>query len=546
MNSMKKLIRLLSLVRSLILIMIIAIFFGTLGFLAGTKLLVLTFERLSEFLSQKTIFGWRILLILLSLALARGMFRYIEQLSNHYIAFKILELIRNKVFDNMRKLAPAKLENKDKGNLISILTSDIEAIEVFYAHTISPILIALTSSIIYIIWIGYYSKEIALISFLAYITIGVLIPVYSYKRDSEKAKIARNEYGNFNSYILETIKGKNELVQYNSTNFRNLNIKEKERFIYKIYRELRKREGKTTSLTDIALTVFMVISIFISIILVKTGNLTYFTFFIPIVILYNSFGPVLALSALSNNMFTTINSINRILEILDEKPILEENLDGEEFDFENLKIENLSFKYENEEVLNDISFDLSKNEIFSIEGKSGSGKSTILKLLMRFWEAKDGKIKFNNIPISKIKTSSLRKNISYVTQDTYIFSGTIAENLRVAKTNATEEEIVDACIKADIHDFIISLKEGYNTKIGRNNSLSAGQRQRIGIARAFLHDAPLILLDEPTSNLDIISEGEILKVLSKMKNKTMILVSHRKSTQSISTKVFKLDRGRMS
>lgn len=541
-----RLFKLLYLVRPLLPVMIVAILFGSLGFVFGTKLLIYPFELISQSVQGLNI-GIYTLILLVLIALARGVFRYLEQLSNHYIAFKILEIIRNNVFEHMRKLAPAKLENQDKGNLINVLTSDIEAIEVFYAHTISPILIAIVTSVIYILWIASYSAIISLAALLSYLFIGIVIPVFAYKRDAIKGRKARDEFGSFNSYILDTLRGRKELIQYRAVKSRMSSVIEREENLYELNMDLRRREGKTMGITDLSLIAFTALSLVLSIVELKSGKLTFINFFLPTLLLYNSFGPVLALSALSNNMFTTISSIGRVLDVLKEEPVIEEKLDGKEFTFNDLKIENLFFNYEDEEVLKDISFEVKERDIFSIEGKSGSGKSTLLKLIMNFWKVDKGKILFNGIDIDDIKTASLRKNISYVTQDTYIFAGTIEENLKIAKQGANIDEIIKACMQADIHEFIMSLPHGYQTYIGRNNNLSAGQRQRIGIARAFLHDAKLILLDEPTSNLDILSEGEILKVLSNMKrDKTLIIVSHRKSTHSIVDKSFKLERGIIS
>ncbi|MDO4779143.1 MAG: ABC transporter ATP-binding protein [Tissierellia bacterium] len=541
-----RLFKLLYLVRPLLPVMIVAILFGSLGFVFGTKLLIYPFELISQS-AQGLNIGIYTLILLVLIALARGVFRYLEQLSNHYIAFKILEIIRNNVFEHMRKLAPAKLENQDKGNLINVLTSDIEAIEVFYAHTISPILIAIVTSVIYILWIASYSAIISLAALLSYLFIGISIPVFAYKRDAIKGRKARDEFGSFNSYILDTLRGRKELIQFRAVKSRMSSVSEREDKLYELNMDLRRREGKTMGITDLSLIAFTALSLVLSIVELKSGKLTFINFFLPTLLLYNSFGPVLALSALSNNMFTTISSIGRVLDVLEEEPVIEENLDGKEFTFNDLKIENLFFNYEDEEVLKDISFEVKERDIFSIEGKSGSGKSTLLKLIMNFWKVDHGKILFNGINIDDIKTASLRKNISYVTQDTYIFAGTIEENLKIAKQGANIDEIIKACMQADIHEFIMSLPHGYQTYIGRNNNLSAGQRQRIGIARAFLHDAKLILLDEPTSNLDILSEGEILKVLSNMKrDKTLIIVSHRKSTHSIVDKSYKLERGIIS
>lgn len=537
--------KLIGLVKPLLHIMILAIFMGVLGFLCSIFITILggfglvNILGINTSLSLKTIF-----LVVTIFAVLRGILRYLEQASNHYIAFKILALIRNKVFTSLRKLAPAKLEGKDKGNLISIITSDIELLEVFYAHTISPIIIAFLTSLIMVIFIGKYNIVLGVIALLGYITVGVIIPIVSYKKGEDVGKDYRNNFGEMNSFFLDSLRGIRESIQYNATKKRLEDINNLTEKLDEKQKKLKDYEGNIKAVTDGAILTFSLLMLFVSIYLNSKNIINFEGVLISTISMMSSFGPVTALSNLANNLFHTLASGNRVLDILEEEPVVYEITNKKDISFESLKCENVNFSYDKEEILKEISLNIPKNKIVGIQGKSGSGKSTLLKLLMRFWDVNCGEIKISNENIKNINTSSLRDMESYVTQSTYLFNDTIKNNIKIAKENATMEEIIAAAKKASIHDFIMSLPNGYDSKVGElGGNLSGGEKQRIGIARAFLHDAPMILLDEPTSNLDSLNEGIILKSLMESKeNKTIIIVSHRKSTMNIADVVLDVEK----
>lgn len=541
--------KLIGLVKPLLHIMILAIFMGVLGFLCSIFITILggfglvNILGINTSLSLKTIF-----LVVTIFAVLRGILRYLEQASNHYIAFKILALIRNKVFTSLRKLAPAKLEGKDKGNLISIITSDIELLEVFYAHTISPIIIAFLTSLIMVIFIGKYNIVLGVIALLGYITVGVIIPIVSYKKGEDVGKDYRNNFGEMNSFFLDSLRGIRESIQYNATKKRLEDINDLTEKLDEKQKKLKDYEGNIKAVTDGAILTFSLLMLFVSIYLNSKNIINFEGVLISTISMMSSFGPVTALSNLANNLFHTLASGNRVLDILEEEPIVYEIINKKDISFESLKCENVTFSYDKEEILKDVSLDITKNKIVGIQGKSGSGKSTLLKLLMRFWDVNGGEIKISNQNIKNINTSSLRDMESYVTQSTYLFNDTIKNNIKIAKENATMEEIIEASKKASLHEFIEKLPKGYETNVGElGDSLSGGEKQRIGIARAFLHNGPLILLDEPTSNLDSLNEGIILKSLKEeCKDKTVVLVSHRKSTMNITDILYKMKGGRFS
>lgn len=541
--------KLIGLVKPLLHIMILAIFMGVLGFLCSIFITILggmglvNILGINTSLSLKTIF-----LVVTIFAVLRGILRYLEQASNHYIAFKILALIRNKVFTSLRKLAPAKLEGKDKGNLISIITSDIELLEVFYAHTISPIIIAFLTSLIMVIFIGKYNIVLGVIALLGYITVGVIIPIVSYKKGEDVGKDYRNNFGEMNSFFLDSLRGIRESIQYNATKKRLEDINNLTEKLDEKQKKLKDYEGSIKAVTDGTILTFSLLMLFVSIYLNSKNIINFEGVLISTISMMSSFGPVTALSNLANNLFHTLASGNRVLDILEEEPVVYEIINKKHISFEGLKCENVNFSYDKEEILKDVSLDIPKNKIVGIQGKSGSGKSTLLKLLMRFWDVNGGEIKISNENIKNINTSSLRDMESYVTQSTYLFNDTIKNNIKIAKENATMEEIIEASKKASLHEFIEKLPKGYETNVGElGDSLSGGEKQRIGIARAFLHNGPLILLDEPTSNLDSLNEGIILKSLKEeCKDKTVVLVSHRKSTMNITDILYKMKEGRFS
>lgn len=550
--------KLLKLVSPFALIMMITISMGVLGFLAAIGITVvgaigilnqLDLQILPLFNELKVVY-----ITLIVFAVMRGVLRYLEQSSGHYIAFKLLAFMRDKVFKALRKLAPSKLEEKDNGQLIALITSDIELLEVFYAHTIAPIAIAIITCVIMLSIIGYYSLPMAVVALLAYITIGYIIPYYTAKSSRDYGRIYREKVGDLNQYFLESLRGMREIILYDQGEARHDAIQEKSILADESTEKIKAHEGLTKAITETALLSFSALMLLIGIILCQKGCLGFDGFFISLICLMSSYGPVVALSNLSNNLLQTLASGERVLDLLEEVPTVSEVTNGKEVTNTNIKMENLSFAYKDSStlkdprILKDLSLDFKKGQIIGISGKSGCGKSTLLKLIMHFYEAQNGKISIGGTNVNEINTSSLRQNMAYVTQDTYLFDSTLEENLRIAKRDATMEELIEACKKANLYDFIQSLPNGFKTKVGElGDSLSGGERQRLGIARAFLHDSPIILLDEPTSNLDSLNESLILNSLkAHSKDKTIIIVSHRQSTMSIVDSIYYMEEGRAS
>ena len=541
---------LLKLVTPLAHIMAFTITMGTLGFLAAIFIMVLGAMGLVNLLNFDTHLSFSgILTALIVLAVARGALRYLEQMSGHYIAFKLLALLRDKVFSSLRRLAFVKLQDKQAGQLVSLVTNDIELLEVFYAHTIAPIMIAFFTSAILLLVFGHLSGWFVVVALAAYLTVGVILPIITTKLAREDGRRYRELVGEMNDFFLDSVRGMKEIQLFGYAKKRLDEIQQRSQKIDTAFERIKDQEAKVRVYTEVAVSAFNIIMLFTGLILFSLDKIDFSAFLIGVILLMSSYGPVIALSNLSSNLLQTLASGERVLSLLAEEPELKDVESAVDLkEVSRIDVENVSFAYGEEQILSDVSLSVKKGEILGIHGRSGSGKSTLLKLLMRFYDPKSGSIKINGETLPNINTRSLRDNMAYITQQTYIFNETIEENIRLARRDATLEEIMEAAKKASIHDFILSLPQGYQTKMTElGGNLSDGEKQRIGIARAFLHNAPIILLDEPTSNLDSLNEAMILKSLLNVKaEKLIILVSHRQSTMAICDEVIGIENGRMS
>lgn len=536
--------KLIGLVKPLLPVMIFAIILGTIGYLCAIFLTITAAYGLMHIQMEPQ----ALFIALIVMAVMRGILHYGEQYCNHFIAFKLLAIIRHKVFASLRKLCPAKLEGRDKGNLISVITSDIELLEVFYAHTISPIAIAVLTSLVMILFLGRFSPAAAVLALAGYVAVGVVIPLYYGSRGAAPGMGFRNGFGELNGFILDSLRGLDETIQYGQGEKRREEMGERSVRLGKMQDKLNLLEASQRSVTNLVILLFSFLMLFLMIGLRQWGSVDLTGMVVGTVAMMGSFGPVTALASLSNNLNQTLASGERVLSILEEKPMTEEVKGKGEVEFADAEADGVDFAYEGEQILKDYYIRIPKGKVTGIHGASGSGKSTLLKLLMRFWDVRGGQIRISGRDVRGINTSNLREMESYVTQETCLFHDSIANNIAVAKPGASREEIMEAAKKASIHDFIMSLPKGYDTEVGElGDTLSGGEKQRIGIARAFLHDAPFVLLDEPTSNLDSLNEGIILKSLKEGKgDKTVLLVSHRRSTMNLADVVYEMDNGRVS
>ena len=541
--------KLIGLIRPLMHVMAVAILLGVTGYLCAIFLTVLAGVGILQIMGIWQGVSLTTLFVCLAvIAVLRGILHYGEQACNHYIAFKLLALIRHKVFAVLRKLCPAKLDGRDKGNLISIITTDIELLEVFYAHTISPIAIAVLTSLIMEIFFFRYHVLIGLFALIGYLAIGAFVPMWNSRQGAQKGMEFRTRFGELNSFVLDSLRGLDETIQYGCGEKREAQMEQKSIELDAKQKEMKKLEGTQRGGTNVLILIFSFGMLFLTTWLHQQGEIGFDAVLLCTILMMSSFGPVVALSSLSNNLMQTLASGERVLSLLEEEPQIEEVSGQATAEFADINCENIDFAYEEEQILKDYSISIPKGSRIGIHGKSGSGKSTLLKLLMRFYDVDSGVIRMGDRKLSGINTNELRDMESYVTQETCLFHDSIANNIAIAKPGASREEIVEAAKKASLHEFIESLPNGYDTLVGElGDTLSGGEKQRIGVARAFLHDAPLLLLDEPTSNLDSLNESIILRSLKKMgKDKTVILVSHRESTMAVAEKVYQMENGRIS
>lgn len=541
---------LVMLLGSLAYIMILAVINGSLGFVCAMGVTLFGAVGVAKVLGETIAlsYGW-IIALAIGCGVLRGMLRYLEQYSNHYIAFRLLAVLRDKIFGALRTLCPAKLESKKKGSIIAMITSDIETLEVFYAHTISPICIAVIVSLAVFIFVGNVSHwYIALAALVGYIMVGIVLPLVSSARLKASGVRYRAEFAAFNAFFLDSIKGIKDIVLNNAGESRKSEVDRRSDELLAETKKMKNDTASAFSATELTVSAIIIAALIIGIVLVNCGMLSIGRMIIGVTAVFGSFGPVIAVSALPGNLTQTFASGDRVLDLLSEKPAVQPVENGSEFTFERLDVDDLSFSYDGEtQVLSDICMHAQKGEIIGIVGESGCGKSTFLKLLLRFWQKDGGSICYNGTDIDAISEPSLLENVTMVSQTTYLFDETIEDNLRIAKPGASQEEIEQACRMASIHDFIASLPEGYKTRTGAlGDDLSSGEKQRLGLARAFLRGSGLILLDEPTSNVDSINEGIILKALRQQKrSKSIILVSHRESTMAVADRVYRVEKGRM-
>ena len=497
--------------------------------------------------------------------ITRGPLHYGEQLCNHYIAFRLLAHIRDLVFGALRQLAPAKLEGRGKGELVSLVTSDIELLEVFYAHTISPIAIALVCTAVFEGFLLTVSPELAGIALVAYAVLGVLLPLVSAKACGTTGRQSREGAGKLGAFVLDSLRGASETIQFAGGTNRSRALDELTEQVGAVDARLKRRQAASEAAADALILVANLVMLGRALQLVAAGAIDFAAAFVAVFTFVSSFGSVMAVSRLGASLQETLASGARVLDLLDEQPQCAEVTDGQDVEFAGAAAEHVSFSYAGGAgaddagqaagetaaslILDDVTCTFAPGTMTCIMGRSGSGKSTLLKLLMRFWDPTAGTITVSGIDARRINTASLRSHEAYMTQDTHLFCGTVRENLLVARADATDAELLDACQSASLTALIDRLPQGLDTPVAElGDSLSGGERQRMGLARIFLNDAPFILLDEPTSALDALNEAAVMQAVDELKRrgKTIVLVSHRASTCAFADCSLSVEHGRLS
>lgn len=542
--------RLILELKPLIFIMGITICLGVLGFLAAISIGSFGVLAIGASIGEVTFISFKTaIIVMIVAAILRGFLRYGEQLSGHYIAFKILYVLRDKIFGKLKKLAPAKLENEEKGELISLITSDIELLEVFYAHTIAPIAIAIITNTIISIVLYLINPWFGILGAIFFLIVGLIIPYFSSAFGQEAGVKYRNMFGESNNYILDSLRGLNQILQFKSGEERLKEINNKSYKMNESLDKIKEHEGRIRAITDLTIMLAILSFVGIGFYNYSIGNMSFINMVLGIVIIASSFGPVVALSNLSNTLLQTFACAQRLFDLIDENPCVDEVLNGKEVCVDSIKYENVDFSYEgrSKKIFDSASINIKKGDKIALVGESGIGKSTFVKLLMRFWDVNSGEINIGRENIKDLDTKALRNSQTLVSQETYLFNDSILNNIKVGNLDASLEEVKKAAKKASIDKFIETLPNKYETKVGElGSNLSSGEKQRIGLARAFLSDREVLILDEPTSNLDTLNEGEILKAIkNNCKDKTIVLISHRKSTTTVCDKTYELKNGKI-
>ena len=540
-------LELVKLTRPLLGVLACAVVLGVAGFLAAIGITVLATSALLDLEGQAHWIAAGVAAVAaVACGVARGPLRYAEQLCNHYLAFRVLALVRDKVFAAMRRLAPAKLEGKEKGDLVSLVTADIELLEVFYAHTLSPAAIALAVSIIVLVFIGLQAPQLAGFAAFGFICVGVVVPWCSSRYTATGGLELRQQVGKMNSFVLDSLRGLSETLQFGAQKQHARELDERMASLACTERKLKGRSANALAVSGAVVLALDVAMIALAMLFVMQGTLEFGRAVMAAGTFMASFGPLLAVAALGSTLQQTLAAGSRVLDLLEETPQTPEVTNGVDVTtFKGMAMREVSFAYRDKKTLSDINVNIRPGRVVRIAGPSGMGKSTLLKLLMRFWDPQGGRVTISGLDLRDVNTASLRNQQGLMEQDTFLFASTIRENLLVAKANASDEELMAALEKAALRELVERLPQGLDTQLAElGDSLSGGERQRLGLARVFLQDAPLLLLDEPTSNLDALSEASVLKALQENRaDKTVVIVTHRASAGAIADDTYTLSNG---
>ncbi|MGO4959643.1 ATP-binding cassette domain-containing protein [Bifidobacterium pseudolongum] len=535
--------RLLGQVGDLRSLMVLACCFGTLGHLAATFLPVFGVMALCA-AAERPVWGlsvgWAVALMVVC-ALIRGAMRYCEQYMNHNLAFRLLALFRGQMFAALRRLAPAKLTGKGKGDLISMVTTDVELLEIFFAHTISPTVIALATTVVYALALLFLSPWFAVLLVVAHLLIGVAVPAWFARALHGVGARIRKQSASLDDDVLDDMRGLEQIIRFGQGRARLARIDRRSRALWGQRVELSARNGVFGGFDHVIIVLVTVCAALLAVFASRGDMAMAARNVTAMVLVVSSFGPTLALSALPASLTQTFASARRLFALVDEEPAVEE-LGTLEPEYHGMRMEQVTFAYgARTPVLRDVTLDVPVSGILGLQGPSGRGKSTLLKLLMRYWDPQQGAVALSGDVLPGVDAHTRRRLQTMMSQETYLFDGTIASNLRIANEQASDDELREALRKASILPLIESLPQGIETPVGElGGRLSEGERQRIGLARMFLRHADLYLFDEPTSRLDALNEAYILQSINELvseRDAAVVLVSHRASTMKIADEV---------
>lgn len=535
--------RLLGQVGDLRSLMVLACCFGTLGHLAATFLPVFGVMALCA-AAERPVWGlsvgWAVAFMVVC-ALIRGAMRYCEQYMNHNLAFRLLALFRGQMFAALRRLAPAKLTGKGKGDLISMVTTDVELLEIFFAHTISPTVIALATTVVYALALLFLSPWFAVLLVVAHLLIGVAVPAWFARALHGVGARIRKQSASLDDDVLDDMRGLEQIIRFGQGRARLARIDRRSRALWGQRVELSERNGVFGGFDHVIIVLVTVCAALLAVLASRDDMAMAARNVTAMVLVVSSFGPTLALSALPASLTQTFASARRLFALMDEEPAVEE-LGTLEPEYNGMRMEQVTFAYgARTPVLRNMTLDVPVSGILGLQGPSGRGKSTLLKLLMRYWDPQQGAVTMSGDALPGVDARARRRLQTMMSQETYLFDGTIASNLRIADAQAGDDELREALRKASILPLVESLPQGIETPVGElGGRLSEGERQRIGLARMFLRHADLYLFDEPTSRLDALNEAYILQSINELvseRDAAVVLVSHRASTMKIADEV---------
>lgn len=541
----KELRQLVSLLKPLLPLMLLTIALGTLGYLAITAISfaggmgVLQIAGIREYGSLKLL----IYAILLA-GVLRAVFRLSEQYCTHYIAFRLLAIIREKVFKQLRLLTENQLKEIRKGELMNIVTKDVELLEVFYAHTIAPVFIWIATMLVYGAMLYSLHPLYALIGVISYWVIGYLIPVAVYRFGQRSAEVYRTKQAMLSSFLMDSLKGIKEIIIFGKKNHTLHSIDTYSHELNGTTKNLKRHEGLLKTLTDTMIYLTVFVQLFTSVYFITEREVDMGAVLLAMLVLFSSFGPSLALSQLSASLVHTSASAKRVLRLLNLKPDILYSGRKKLDQVETIRFEDVKFGYENgRELYRHVNLTFHKGEITAIRGANGTGKSTLISLLLQNLRPLEGNVYINDEPAMCYSHESLRQNIGLVTASTTVFTDTLRNNLTLYQKGYTDEQIKQACFKAGLSEYVESLPKGLDTFMEEYAAnMSSGQVQRIALARMFLKDSPIFILDEPTSNLDALNEKAVLATIKRhAADKVVLLISHNEDVWELADQVYKIE-----
>lgn len=537
--------QLVSILKPLRPLMLLTITLGSLGYLAITAISfvggmgVLQIAGLREYGSLNIL-----VFVILASGVLRAVFRLSEQYCTHYIAFRLLAIIREKVFKRLRLLTENQLKEIRKGELMNIVTKDVELLEVFYAHTIAPVFIWVATMIIYGAVLFSLHPVFALIGAVSYWMIGYLIPLAVYRFGQKTAEAYRTKYGMLSSFLMDSLKGIKEIIIFGKKDHTLNSIDTYSDELNNTTKNLKRHEGLLKALTDTMIYTAVFAQLLTSVYLIMKGEADIGAVLLGLLVLFSSFGPSLALSQLSASLVHTSASAKRVLRLLNQEPDIVYSGSKELEKVETIRFDKVKFGYENgRELYSNVNLAFHKGEITAIRGENGAGKSTLISLLLQNLTPLEGSILINEEPASSYSHESVRENIGIVTASTIVFTDTLRNNLTLYHNRYTDEQIKQACFKAGLSEYLESLPEGLDTFMEEYaGNMSSGQLQRLALARMFLKDATIFILDEPTSNLDALNEKSVLGTIKRQSaDKIVILISHNEDVLELADKVYKIE-----